>query len=281
MKVALTGATGFVGRHVREALERKPTVELTLVSRRPRPPELDGGTGWATLDIAEAPEDSFVRIGQPDVLIHLAWDGLPNYKLATHFEEEAPRQYRFLKRLAEQGLKRLAVTGTCFEYGMVEGRLSEVLPPAPSNAYGVAKDQLRRELELTLPALGCDLVWARLFYMFGEGQNASSLYQLVMRACAERAERFAMSGGEQLRDFLPVETVADHVVALALAPDVSGIVNIGSGRPRSVRAMVESWVNAARHEMKLDLGHYPYPDYEPFAFWAATERLDKLRGGRS
>lgn len=277
MRIAVVGASGFVGRYVLDRLSLMADAEVVATSRRgisPTPsPE---GIEWIALDLAAPGEYLFDRLGKPDVLIHLAWEGLPNYGECRHFDVEAPRHYRFLIDLARAGLRRVLITGTCFEYGMREGRLAETLPTEPFNQYGLAKDILRRQLEMALPSLGCGLLWARLFYMFGEGQNPTSLYPSVMRACAERAKRFPMSGGEQLRDFLPIRSVADYIVRLAIESDATGIVNVGSGVPHSVRAMVEGWIRGAGHDLTLELGHYPYPDYEPFAFWADTDRLTAL-----
>ena len=64
-------------------------------------------------------------------LIHLAWEGLPNYKAAFHVEENLPRHFPFLKNLIKNGLKDLTVTGTCFEYGMQEGSLQEDMEVFP------------------------------------------------------------------------------------------------------------------------------------------------------
>jgi nucleoside-diphosphate-sugar epimerase len=85
-----------------------------------------------------------------------------------------------------------------------------------------------------------------------------------------------MSAGEQLRDFLPVETVAECIVALANRTSGSGLVNVCSGRPVSVRSLVEGWLRARGWKMALELGHFPYPDYETMAFWGSSKRMHSL-----
>jgi nucleoside-diphosphate-sugar epimerase len=118
MKVAVTGAGGFIGRHVLAELESQSVVATAVV--RPSlatSPSLTKHTA-AWMDLQNPPPNAFELMGSPDVLIHLAWGGLPNYKSLYHFEHELPAQYRFLKALVESGLKNLVVTGTCFEYGM-------------------------------------------------------------------------------------------------------------------------------------------------------------------
>jgi len=219
------------------------------------------------------PAKAFDLMGKPDVLIHLAWGGLPNYKSLHHYEEELPAHYRFLKSLVESGLKNLLVTGTCFEYGMQSGPLSEHMEARPNNPYGFAKDMLRRQLEYLQQVTQFNLTWTRLFYLYGEGQAENSLLPQLKRA-VERGDRiFKMSDGEQLRDYLPISEVAKLLVSLAMAGRDNGVVNVCSGKPISVRKLVEGWIRENGWSIDLNLGHYPYPDYEPMAFWGNRDKL--------
>jgi dTDP-6-deoxy-L-talose 4-dehydrogenase (NAD+) len=209
------------------------------------------------------------------VLIHLAWEGLPNYQSLHHFESELPAQYRFLKSLIDSGLKNLVVTGTCFEYGMRSGQLNETMDTNPSNPYGFSKDMLRRQLLFLQNDHTFTLTWSRLFYLFGEGQSESSLFSQLQHTVERGDTLFNMSGGEQLRDYLPVTQVAQHIVSLALKQRDFGVVNICCGNPISVRNLVERWIAQKKWSIKLNLGYYPYPDYEPMAFWGDRQKLIK------
>jgi dTDP-6-deoxy-L-talose 4-dehydrogenase (NAD+) len=276
MKIAVTGASGFVGSHVLTELQRHE-VEIVAITRSAnRLAGVDSKVRVVELDIADADAACYERIGQPDVLVHLAWDGLPNYRALHHFETELPRQYRFLKQLVEAGLPTLVVTGTCLEYGMQCGLLSENMPPCPVTSYGYAKDALRRQLEFLQGSHSLHLVWARLFYMFGLGQPGSSLFSQLQSAVSRRDQEFNMSGGEQLRDYLPVEEVARLLTRLALLQPHVGIVNVCSGEPISVRLLVERWLGETCWDIHLNLGRYPYNDYEPMAFWGDRSKLDRV-----
>ncbi|HEX2542303.1 MAG TPA: NAD(P)-dependent oxidoreductase [Caldimonas sp.] len=275
MKVAVTGATGFVGRHVVAALSREAGVSVVTSSRGGDAGGADGGVRHVPLDIAQPSLGDYHALGRPDVLIHLSWSGLPNYRSLHHFESELPRQHTFLSGLVRAGLPALVCTGTCFEYGMQSGALDETMRPDPQNPYGFAKDALRRQLAFLRDSTPFRFTWARLFYMYGEGQSAQSLYPLLASA-AERGERvFRMSGGEQLRDYLPVSEMASMLVGLALRAPDAGIVNVCSGRPVAVRSLVEGWIRQNNWNLALELGHYPYPDYEPMAFWGCREKLTR------
>jgi dTDP-6-deoxy-L-talose 4-dehydrogenase (NAD+) len=274
MKIAVTGASGFIGRHVLTALLQHD-IEIIAVTRdATRLADFSEAVRIVEMDISDPAADCFQQMGCPDILIHLAWDGLPNYRSLHHFEKELPRQYHFLKSMIEAGLPSLLVTGTCFEYGMQSGSLSEEMPTKPSNPYGYAKDALRQQLEFLRSVRPFNLTWARLFYMYGEGQPDTSLYPKLKEAVLRGNKVFNMSGGEQLRDYLPVEEVARQIVRLAMAQRDIGTINICSGNPISVRKLVEQWLLENDWEIELNLGYYPYPDYEPMEFWGNRHRLD-------
>jgi len=272
-KVALTGASGFIGRHVLAELGNHPVAVTAVTRDAAKLANVGRDVRIVELDLCKPHADDYERLHEPDVLIHLAWGGLPNYNSLHHFETELPRQYIFLKGLIEAGLPALLVTGTCFEYGMQSGELSEELIPLPNNPYGYAKDALRRQLEFLQSKYSFALTWARLFYMYGEGQHSTSLYSKLKEAVLRGDKVFNMSGGEQLRDYLPVSKVAAALVALALRQADIGIVNVCSGRPVSVRTLVENWLRKNGWEIELNLGHYLYPDYEPMEFWGNSSKL--------
>lgn len=277
MRVAITGASGFIGKHVvAQLLERGCDVVALLREPARRPEAWSGQVEIVPFDLSETSVGIYDRLNRPDVLIHLAWAGLPNYRSLHHFEIELPRQYQFLSTLVREGLPAMLVAGTCFEYGMQAGMLSPSMPTMPANPYGYAKDALRRQLQMLQMEQSFNLVWGRLFYLYGEGQSSTSLYPKLEAAVASGAGVFDMSGGEQLRDYLPVTEVARRIIALALSGRNLGVQNICSGKPVSVRRLVETWIEANNWNIRLNLGAFPYPDYEPMAFWG-EDSFSRLR----
>ena len=90
-----------------------------------------------------------------------------------------------------------------------------------------------------------------------------------------------MSEGEQLRDFLPIEKVSQHLINLAILNKNIGIVNVCSGRPISVHKLVKSWLEENNWSIELNLGYYPYPNYEPMDFWGSNQYLLSLNNYNS
>lgn len=274
MKIAVTGATGFIGRHVLAELKLRGIAPVVVCRPGGEVPAALAKHQVVRCDISVPQQDAFRALGEPKTLIHLAWGGLPNYRSLHHSENELPAQYRFLKTLIATGLKNVVITGTCFEYGMQFGPLHEGLETQPNNPYGFAKDTLRQQLQSLQSEIPFKLTWTRLFYLFGDGQLPNSLLPQLRDAVARGEKVFNMSGGEQLRDYLPVTQAAEILVRLATGARDNGIVNVCSGKPISVRALVEGWIRENGWPIVPSLGHYPYPDYEPMAFWGDRTKLD-------
>ena len=278
MRVLVTGATGFIGNYVvRELLKQDHQVITTSKnSEKARMYEWFSQVQYIPYDLNVVHENLFQFFQEPDVVIHLAWEGLPNYKDLFHFERNLFTNYRFLKTLLEDGLKSLTVTGTCLEYGLQNGCLPEDTPTQPTTPYSLAKDTLRKFLEQLQQKYYFSFRWIRLFYIYGEGQSEKSLLSQLETAIRKGERRFNMSGGEQLRDYLPVEKAAEYIVKIAVQSEVYGIINCCSGTPISIRKLVEDYLAKKQKSINLNLGYYPYPDYEPIAFWGNSAKLNKI-----
>lgn len=278
MRIAVVGATGFIGRHVvRVASDRGHEVIATGRSfEKPSNLGWDSSVQYFPLDIESYPITPYSYLGKPDCLVYLAWPGLPNYQELFHFENNLPISYRFLKTMVCEGLQELVVTGTCYEYGKCEGKLTEDLPSNPINAYSMAKDSLRQMLEYFQKKSPFFLRWARLFFVYGEGQAVGSLIPQLQASIRRGDLEFSMSGGEQLRDFLLVQDCASMLVSLAESSGISGIFNCSSGQPISVRRLVEQYLSDVRVSIKLNFGAYPYRADEAMAFWGCTRKMIEI-----
>ena len=112
--------------------------------------------------------------------------------------------------------------------------------------------------------------------MYGKGQNPNAIFSQLEVALKKRDKVFNMTGGEQLRDYLAVEKVAEYIVKISLQNKIAGIINCCSGKAISIRELVENYLAEKGGKIELNLGHYHYPDYEPMAFWGDDQKLRKI-----
>lgn len=281
MRILVTGANGFVGNHVINYLISKEysVIASSRNEQKARKSSWYHSVQFIPFDICSDFENVtlYDYFGKPDILIHLAWDGLPNYNDSIHFEKNLFFQYKFLTNYIDSGGKHVLVTGTCFEYGLQNGCLSEEIIPNPVTAYGIAKDSLRRFLQVRY-AQDSSLIfqWVRLFYMYGYGQHPKSIMAQLTTAIEMGDSGFNMSEGKQTRDYLKIEKVAEYICEIGFQKEISGIVNCCSGNPITIRELVENHLASISATIKLNFGQYPYNIYEPMHFWGNNCRLKTI-----
>jgi len=277
IKILVTGATGFIGRYVVKHLlslghEIVTTARKSTEEAISHFPELKN-TQFIQKDLNSQEENYFSFFSKPDIVIHTSWEGLPNYEALFHIERNLHANYFFLKNIISNGLENINIIGTCYEYGLLEGCLSETAYTQPCLNYALAKDTLRKFVQSLQKNYSFSLKWLRLFYPFGDGKNKQSLWAQMQDAILTNAKEFNMSAGEQIRDYLPVETMAEYIASAALQNETTGIINCCSGKPVTVRHFVENFFEQHNYKIKLNLGFYPYLMYEPFAFWGDNSKL--------
>ena len=279
-KVLVTGATGFIGKHVIKQLLSLGHL-IIATSRKSNDeaisffPELKN-THYIQKDLNDKEENYYSLFNKPDIVIHTSWESLPNYDELFHIERNLSTNYYFVKNIISNGLGNITITGTCLEYGLLEGCLSENMCTQPCTNYGLAKDILRKFVESLKNNYSFVYKWLRIFYPYGHGQYKKSLWSQMEDAIITNVKEFNMSLGEQLRDYLPVETMAEYIVSAALQDEIYGVINCCSGKPVSIRSFVENFFEQHGYKIKLNLGYYPYSKHEPLAFWGDNKKLLKI-----
>ncbi len=275
MKIAVTGASGCIGSHVVNSLLDRGHDVVCIVRNINKNKFSDYQCDVVGVEIGEEDEHLFQELGRPDILLDLAWENLDDYMSLKHIEVTLPAHYNFIKNLVRSGLKSVVVTGTCFEYGLQNGSLSEGDEVKPINPYGYAKDALRRHLEFLKDTFEFNLTWMRLFYIFGDCR-CNGLYSQLVRSIEEGQLRFDMSKGEQIRDYMSIDVLSASIAEITAKNENYGIVNVCSGNPVSIRALVESWKGDLKSDIELNLGYYKYPDHEPLCFWGDNSKLKSM-----
>jgi dTDP-6-deoxy-L-talose 4-dehydrogenase (NAD+) len=281
MKILVTGATGFIGNYLIEELLKDNSNQIIATSRdikKAKSSPWFGKVKYIQYDLDNNIDNLYEFFEKPDNMIHLAWSNLSDYNNLSHISVELFNHFSFIENMIKGGLKDVSITGTCFEYGKIDGCLSENMMPSPSNPYAIAKDTLRKFIVELEKNYNFTYKWIRLFYMYGNGQSDKSLIPMLDRAILDKNNEFNMSGGEQLRDFLTISEVVKNISLISNQNLYNNqVINCCSGSPISVRALVENYLLKRKYTMKLNLGFYKYPNYEAMAFWGDNKKLNNIR----
>jgi len=268
--VIVSGASGFIGQHLIPLLleHNLDVIALSRNENKARNFYWFNSVKFIPYDFHKLHELS--KFKKDSSLIHLAWQGLPNYNSQIHIQHNLPASYKFIKYFLSLGIKNVLVTGTCLEYGLQSGPISSSAKPSPICSYAIAKAQLRQDLLQLKNETDFILQWARLFYTFGDGQNANSILSQLNKAIKDNSEYFNMSKGDQIRDYLPVTDLAHQILDLFLSRR-DGVFNVCSGQPISIRELVERKIKECGSSIGLNLGYFPYNDFEPMSFWGIKD----------
>ena len=263
-RVLVTGATGFIGRHV--------LPYLTAVGYEVHT------TGRPAVDLLDAAARRQVIAGvRPTHLLHLAWYVLPG-KYWTSLENirwlEASLD--LLQQFAEHGGRRVVTAGTCAEYSWSPGGVCHELhtPLEPASLYGASKDALRRMQESLANQLGFSSAWGRVFFPYGPGEPADRLVPSVIQRLL-RGEPAPCSHGRQVRDFMYVDDVA-RALAVLLDSGRTGAMNIGSGCSVTIADVAMTIGDLLGRSDLIRLGALPARADEPDKLIADTDALRSL-----
>jgi UDP-glucose 4-epimerase len=226
-RVLVTGASGFIGSRTLEPLRRAGFEMHSVGPIAPAEP-----TKHHTGDLFDrAQVRALLERIAPTHILHCAWE-------VTHgtFWHD-PRNLDWVaatldlaRTAAARGVKRFVGLGTCAEYDWSDGGPAprkEQDALAPRELYGVAKDCTQRLLTGFFAATDVSFAWARIFHLFGSGEQPARFVPALAIALKEGREAFCRHG-QLTRDFIAIEDVGAALAAI-VASQVSGPVNVASG----------------------------------------------------
>lgn len=266
MSVIITGAGGYVGRHVVSAIADLGYRPVAIV-RQVRDGEIDPRATVVEANVLDSDFDlsSVAPLEQIAAVIHLAWQDGFVHNAPSHMAHLSAH-YRFLVGLADAGIPRIAALGTMHEVGYWEGAITAETPTSPVTLYGIAKDALRRSSLLSI-ADRAEFVWLRAFYILGDDLRNRSIFTRLLEAADRGETSFPFTTGKSLYDFIDVAELGRQIAVAATTSGVTGVLNTCSGRPQSLASRVEQFI--AEHDLGLTLEYGAFPDrpYDSPGIW--------------
>lgn len=241
-RVLVTGAGGFLGRHLCQALTARDATVFG-VSRRP-----DAGH-CALVMVGDCADLHFVRraveAAQPDVIFHLAGsaDGSRDLdRVVPGLHDDLVSTVTLLTAATEFKAGRIVVTGS-----MEEPDLS-AQDCTPSSPYAAAKLCVGFYARMFHAVYGAPVTLLRPFVTYGPGQSETKLIPYVIRSLqARRSPR--LSNCDRAVDLVYVDDMVAAFLRSALGPPCPDGIELGSGRLVRLREVVD----LIRRLMKSDV----------------------------
>ena len=252
-KILLTGATGFVGRQILKCLQGEDLDIILVVRDEMEKIIINKNRIIKTILtknlFAEDINWWVEACSGVDIVIHSAWYAEPGkYLLSDKNIDCLQGTLNLARGAAHSGVKKFVGIGTCFEYDLSGGVLSETTPLKPITPYASAKAAAYLMLSQWFYTKKIDFTWCRLFYLFGEGEDSRRLAP-YLRSRLKENKIVELTSGDQVRDFMDVADAGKLISKVALNKSI-GAINICSGVPITVREFSE---NIAAEYGSIDL----------------------------
>lgn len=247
----MTGASGFVGSHLVQALvdaDARVTAVVATIGWRPTVPDLAsrGQVRICILDRAHPQgwEELAGELGDVEAVAHLDYVLPTATTLAGRAEHELAVNAAGAVRLAgalSSTVRRLCFASSAMVYGAAPPvPVREDQPTQPATPYAVGKVAAEQSLALWAASTGVGLTALRYATVFGPQETAPRAIPNFIRSALVGRPSVIRGDGSELRDYVHVTDVARATVA-ALSDFDSGsaVVNVGSGTGRTTVAVAQ------------------------------------------
>ena len=273
MKILVTGADGYIGRHI---VNNLLDLGHEVIAVDIHTDDINDKAEKKKLNLFTADlTNVYTSLGSPDVCLHMAWRDVFVHNSVNHIGDLSSH-YKFLVALMEQGLKHLAVMGTMHEVGYWEGKIDENTPCNPISMYGIAKDALRRSMIAYCKSNSILLQWLRGFYILGDDKKNHSIFSKLLQADEQGQELFPFTTGKTKYDFINVDELVEQISKAVTQTDVTGIINCCSGNPMTLAERVENFIKDHKLKIRLNYGVFPDRPYDSPIIFGDDKKIKQI-----
>ena len=202
-----------------------------------------------SLDLLDyADFQSLMNSFKPQLLCHLAW--VTDFGEFWQSEKNSDWCYateKLVKAFVNSGGSKVLITGSCAEYEISGNPLIEYSTPlAFDTNYSIYKNRARELVRSICHESELDFVWARIFYLYGEGQDRRKFIPSILSTLNRDVPRITLRDNN-VYDYLHVSDAAEAIVAL-LHSNARGDYNICSAQPISNLDIINTLAKAMNRQ---------------------------------
>ena len=211
-----------------------------------------------------------------DCFIDLAWEDVRNINSQKHLDFNLIAHKDFISKIVDLGVTNIFVLGSCYEYGLQQGQLSESDDLIPVTNYGKAKKLLLHHLMDLVNCKQCNLIWGRLFYIYGPGQPADTFYGQLEDSISKNASVFEIQSANKSLDYLKLSEAVKSIFKLIINFQNYGVINICSGNPTSLQDLAQSIISELESNIDVKVMNQKTRKHEPNTFWGDASYLHSI-----
>lgn len=273
MKIAVTGANGYIGSHlVKELLDHGHEVIAADIKND----RIDKRAVLYNKDIFTEQTGLFAAWGAPDAMIHLAGKDVPVHNSLTHITSLAPT-FLLLKQLIDSGIKQIVTVGSMHEIGYHVGAITEDTAPRPQTFYGIAKDSLRRFMESYVKDKNTVYQHLRFYYTYGDDEQSSgSIFSKILQLAKQGQATFPFTDGTNRFDYIHISELSRQIRAVLEQTEITGIINCCSGRPVAIKDKVEEFIRRHHLNIRPEFGKFPSRPYDSPCIYGDNSKILRI-----
>lgn len=292
MKILVTGAAGFMGSHLVDALLNEGH-EVYGVD------DLSGGymdnvnpkSNFTKLDLQERRvTEEYINEVKPEIVFHLAADATEGRSQFTPINCTMRNYVAYLNLLVpciKNGMKKMVLTSSMSVYGAQKAPFSEDMERRPEDIYGISKAAMEHATEILSEVHNFKYTIIRPHNVYGPHQNLADPYRNVIAIFINRAlqsKHFYIYGeGNQKRAFSYIDDFTPYILRAGFDDVANGeIFNIGPVQEHSINDLAVVVLNEffpdgnIPENMKPE--HLPLRPMEVVDAWCTVDKAEKLLG---